>query len=52
MRASLDYGCIAYMSAAETHLKKLDIQQAQGLRTSSGAFTSSPVAAIQVEMGE
>lgn len=52
MRASLDYGCVAYMSAAESHLKKLDVEQAQGLRVCSGAFKSSPVAAIQVEMGE
>lgn len=38
MRASFDYGCIAYISAADSHLKKLDVEQAQALRTSSGAF--------------
>lgn len=48
----MDYGCIAYMSAAECHLKKIDVDQAQALRTCSGAFRTSPVAAIQVEMGE
>lgn len=31
---------------------ELDVQQAQGLRTCSGAFKSSPVAAVQAEMGE
>lgn len=52
MRSTMDYGCIAYMSAAECHLKKIDVDQAQALRTCSGAFRTSPVAAIQVEMGE
>ena len=52
MRATLDYGCIGYLAAADSHLKKLDVQQTQGLRICSGAFKSSPVAAIQVEMGE
>ena len=52
MRATLDYGCIAYMSAAESHLKKLDVEQARGLRICSGAFKTSPVSAMQVEMGE
>ncbi len=51
MRAALDYGCIGYVSAAASHLKKLDVQQAQGLRICSGAFKSSPISAIQVEMG-
>ena len=40
------------MSAAESHLKKLDVEQAKGLRICSGAFKTSPVAALQVEMGE
>ncbi len=52
MRSTFDYGCIAYMSASETNLKKLDIEQAQALRICSGAFKSSPVAALQVEIGE
>lgn len=47
MRATLDYRCVAFMSAAESHLKKLDMEQAQALRTCSGAFKSSPV-----EVGE
>ncbi|XDV47667.1 hypothetical protein PO909_017241 [Leuciscus waleckii] len=52
MRARIDYGSVAYMSAAECHLKKLDVEQAKGLRICSGAFKTSPVAALQVEMGE
>jgi len=52
MRSSLDYGCLAYMGAAESHLIKLDREQSQGLRICCGAFRSSPVAALQVETGE
>ncbi len=37
MRSTFDYGFIAYMSASETNLKKLDIEQAQAL-----TFKSSP----------
>ncbi|KAI2646283.1 RNA-directed DNA polymerase from mobile element jockey [Labeo rohita] len=42
MKSTLDYGCSAYMSAAETNLKKLDIEQAEALRIYSGAFKTSP----------
>jgi len=52
MRSVFDYGCIAYMSAAETNLKQLDVLQAQALRICSGSFKSSPVSSMQVEMGE
>lgn len=52
MRPVVDYGCIAFMAAAESNLKKLDVLQAQALRICSGAFKTSPVSAIQVEMGE
>ncbi|CAJ1057684.1 RNA-directed DNA polymerase from mobile element jockey [Xyrichtys novacula] len=52
MRSRIDYGSVAYMSAAESHLKKLDVEQAKGLRICSGAFKTSPVAALQVEVGE
>lgn len=33
-------------------LKKLDVEQAKGLRIRSGAFKTSPIAALQVGMGE
>lgn len=52
MRSVFDYGCIAYMSAAESNLKKLDVLQAQALRICSGSFRTSPVSSMQVEMGE
>ena len=52
IRSTLDYACIAYRSAAKTHLKKLDVIQAQALRVCSGAFRTSSVPALQVESGE
>ena len=48
----LDYGCIAYGSAAKSSLKKLEVVQAQALRTCCGAFKMTPLTAIQVELGE
>lgn len=52
MRSSLDYGCLSYMGAAESHLIRLDREQSQGLRICCGAVRSSPIAALQVETGE
>lgn len=52
MRSTSDYECIAYMSAAENNLIKLDVEQNQGLRIYSGVFRTSPDTAVQVEMGE
>ncbi len=52
IRSVLDYGSVAYGSAAKSLLKKLDRIQAQALRVCSGAFKTSPVPALQVEMGE
>ena len=40
------------MSAAETNLRKLDVEQAQVLLICIRAFKTSPAAAIPVEMGE
>ena len=48
----LDYGCIAYGSAAKTSYKKLEVVQAQALRLCCGAFKTTPASALQVEMGE
>lgn len=48
----LDYGCVAYGSAARSLTRKLDVIQAQALRVCSGAFKTSPVPALLVEMGE
>ena len=48
----LDYGCIAYGSAAKTSLKKLEVGQAQALRTCCGAFKTTPLTTLEVELGE
>ena len=52
IRSVLDYGNVAYGSAARSHIKKLEVIQAQASRVCSGAFKTSPVPALQVEMGE
>ena len=52
IRSVLDYGSAAYGSAAKTSLKKLEVVQAQALRLCCGAFKTSPVSALQVEVGE
>ncbi|XP_052421445.1 uncharacterized protein LOC127964936 [Carassius gibelio] len=52
IRSAIDYGCIIYGSASKSLIKKVEIVQAQSLRICSGAFRSSPVSAIQVEVGE
>ena len=52
IRSTIDYACVAYRSAAKSHLKKLDVVQAQALRLCCGAFKTSPVSAMQVEVGE
>ncbi|XP_049904182.1 uncharacterized protein LOC126392679 [Epinephelus moara] len=52
IRSVLDYGCIVYESASKTMLKKLDSIQYQALRVCCGAKKTTPVSALQVEMGE
>lgn len=52
IRSASDYACITYGSAAKSHLQKLDVIQAQALRLCCGAFKTSPVPALQVEVGE
>ena len=52
LRSVMDYGSIAYGSAAQTSLKKPDVIQAQALRICCGTLRTSPVAAMQVELGE
>ena len=38
--------------AAKSILKRLDVVQAKALRVVCGAFRSTPIAALLVEMGE
>ncbi len=52
VRSVLDYGCVVYGSAAETSLGKLDHIQNQVLRLCAGAIKTTPITALQVEMGE
>lgn len=52
IRSDLDYGCLVYSSAAKTHLDKLDRIQHQALRLCTGAFKTTPTAALEVETGE
>lgn len=48
----MDYGCVAFTSAADTVLKKLDCIQYQALQLCSGEFKPTSVAALHVELGE
>uniref|UniRef100_A0A3Q2ZQ74 Reverse transcriptase domain-containing protein n=1 Tax=Kryptolebias marmoratus TaxID=37003 RepID=A0A3Q2ZQ74_KRYMA len=52
IRANIDFGCIVYGSAAKAHLLKIDNIQHQALRLCTGAFKTTPTAALEVEMGE
>ena len=52
IRSCIDYGCFVYGSAAKLVLHKLEVLQARVLRLCCGAFRSSPVPALLVEMGE
>ncbi len=51
IRSNIDYGSV-YSSATKTLLKKIEVIQNQALRICCGAFRSSLVASLQVEMGE
>lgn len=52
IRSVIDYGCTIYQSASRTLFKRLDVIQSQALRLCCGAFKTTPVAALQVEMNE
>ncbi len=52
IRSVLDYGCVVFGSAAQSQLKNLDVIRAQALKLCCGAFKTTPLSALQVEMGE
>lgn len=52
VRSTIDYGCVVYSSAAKTQLLKIDAIQSQALRICCGALRTTPIIALQVEMGE
>lgn len=52
IRSTLDYGCIAYGSASKIHLDKIEIIQSAALRMCCRACKTTPIPALQAEMGE
>lgn len=52
IRSTLDYGCVVFGSASKSVLEKLDRLQAKALRICCGAFRTTPIPALLVEMGE
>ncbi len=52
IRSIMDYNCLVYGSANKSNLIKLDRIQSQALRICCGASLTSPVSALQVEMGK
>ena len=51
IRSRLDYGSVAYGSAAKSVLAGLDRIQTQGLRVCLGAVRTLPACALQIEAG-
>lgn len=51
IRSAIDYGSMVYCTASKTQLVKLEAIQSQAMRICCGAFRSSPISAVQVEMG-
>lgn len=52
IRSILDYGSVAYDSAAQTHKDQLQTIQNTALRVCCGAFKSTAAASLQVDCGE
>lgn len=46
IRSKIDFGSIAYQTAAPRHLKKLDVIQNSALRLATGAFRTSPIKSL------
>ena len=49
IRAKIDYGCVIYGGASNTHLKKLDIIQNTCMRLITGARNTTPILSLQAE---
>ena len=52
IRPILDYADIAYDSARNSHLKKLDLIQSAALKTCLGAIKNTPLEILQTELNE
>lgn len=48
----IDYGCMAYGSAASIVIEKLDLVETKALRICNGAFCITPIPALLIEMDE
>lgn len=51
INSRLGCGCLCYGTAAKSALKRLDIVQAKALRIFFGAFRTTPIPVLLVEMG-
>ena len=47
VRGKMDYGSVLYDTAAQSHLKKLDVLQNKALRLISGGRRSSPITSLE-----
>ncbi|KAJ8046041.1 Transcriptional-regulating factor 1 [Holothuria leucospilota] len=52
VRSKLDYGCVVYISAHESYLRKLLPVHNQGLRICLGAFRTSPMQSLYIEANQ
>ena len=52
VRSKLDYGCIVYGSAFNSHLQALDRVQNAALRLCLGAYRTTPISSLHVEANE
>ncbi len=52
IRSVLDYGSIVYSSTTKTLMQELDRVQAKALRICCGAFRTTPIPSLQIEVGE
>ena len=51
-RTIIDYGCKLYNTASAERLKKVDIIHIEGIRIFTGAFRTSPVKTLHVEVND
>ncbi|XP_076397943.1 uncharacterized protein LOC143266274 [Megachile rotundata] len=49
--SKIDYGCVVYSGAAESHLKKIDAVNHMGIRYATGAFRTTPVQSLYCDAG-
>ncbi len=52
IRSIIDYGSFVYRSASKNVLDRFDVLQTRDMRICCGAFRTSPVSALLIDMGE